>query len=134
MLLAGDRVLIAGLAGCNAGFRPGQMPHSSTGEARQAVEEEAQDRLIGTGAGQMKRDAGLQRDDAHGELHEAQPEGIELRDPPAGALRHEAAQRPQDPVSARVQQSGGTRWRSPSCTTSGPAARWRFHALMWFSA
>jgi hypothetical protein len=45
----------------------------------------------------MQRDAG-------GELQGAQTKGVELRHAPGGALRHEAAQRPQRPVGAGVQQ------------------------------
>jgi hypothetical protein len=40
----------------------------------------------------MLHDAGLQRDNTGGQLHQAQPQGVELRDAPGGVLWHQAAQ------------------------------------------
>src|SRR5215217_4929430 len=59
--------------------------------------------LSRTGAGQVQHDPALQRDDAGADLDQAQAQGVELRHPPGGALRHEAAQGPEQPVGAGVQ-------------------------------
>ena len=59
--------------------------------------------LVGIGAGQVQHDPGLQRDDAGGDLDQAQAEGVELGHAPGRALRHEAAQRPHQPIGAGVQ-------------------------------
>ena len=45
----------------------------------------------------------FQRDDAGGDLQQAQPQRVELGDAPGRARRHQAAQRPQQPVGAGVQ-------------------------------
>jgi len=66
----------------------------------------------------VQHDAGLQRDDASGQFHQPQPQRVELRDTPGGAPRHQAAQRPQQPIGAGVQYQaelvgGGAAARSP---------------------
>lgn len=71
-------VRIAGLVGSGWRSRSGRRPRCSAGEAWQAFEREAKDALVGTGAWQMQHDAGLQHNDAGGELHQAQPQGVEL--------------------------------------------------------
>lgn len=53
---------------------------------RQAFEREAQDGLVGAGGRQVQHDAGFQRDHPGGQLHQAQPQSVELCDPPSGAL------------------------------------------------
>lgn len=64
----------------------GHLPRGSTGEAGQAVENDAKDRLVRARGGQVQGDACLQVDDAHGELDEAQPQRVELcRIPPVSA-------------------------------------------------
>ena len=91
----------------------GRPPGCSAGEVGQAFDREAQDGLVGKGARQMQHDAGLQLDDAGGQLHQAQPQGVELRDTPGGMLGYQAAQRSHQPVGAGVQHQaelvgGGT--------------------------
>ena len=72
--------------------------------------------------------------DANGELDQAQAQGIELGDAPARASRHQRAQGPHQPVGAGMQKQaqlvGARRWQQEVRS----AARWVFHALMWFSA
>ncbi len=82
---------IADVAGCGVGCWTGASARCSAGEPREAFQHEAQDGLVGTGARQMKHDAGLRRDDAGGELQQAQPQRVELLDPPARALWHQVA-------------------------------------------
>jgi hypothetical protein len=100
---AGGRVRIAGLADCGSEGSAGHPPRRLADQARHALEGEAQDGLVRAGARQVQHDPGLQRDNASGELDHAQPERVELRDAPGGALRHEAAERPKQQVSSGVQ-------------------------------
>ena len=60
--------------------------------------------LIGGAARQMDFDLRLHLDDAGGDFHHAQPERIELGDPPGGGLGHQRPQAPQKPVGASVQE------------------------------
>lgn len=95
---------MAGLAVAAEGFGRGTLPWRSGDQTRQALQHQAQDRLVGTGAGQMQHHPGLQFDDAGGELHQAQAERVELRHAPGRALWHHAAQRPHEPIGAEVQE------------------------------
>ena len=60
----------------------GITPRLSGDETRQAVEQHGEDRLIGGAGRQVDLDLGFQFDDAGGEFDQAQPQGVELHDPP----------------------------------------------------
>ena len=72
----------------------GPMPRRSGDEARQAVEEDGEDRLIRSARRQMDLELGFQFDEAGGDFDQAQPQGVELHDAPSRTLRHDAAHRP----------------------------------------
>jgi len=100
----------AGL-GCRVGVvglletaRRGTLPRFSGDQAGQVVEGEVEDPLIGCTRRQMDLYLGFQLDDAGGDLDEAQSQGVELHDAPRGALWHHPAQRPQQPISAGVEE------------------------------
>lgn len=56
------------------------------------------------GGGQMKPDHGLHLDDAGGQLDQPQAQGVELGGSPRGALGHQAAQGPQQPVGSGMEK------------------------------
>ena len=60
----------------------GTPPRRSGDQTRQAVEGEADDRLIGCAGRQVDLNLGFHLDDAGGDLDQAQPERVELGDPP----------------------------------------------------
>src|SRR5260370_1818827 len=92
--------------GLKAGVgRRGTMPRFSGDQAWQAVEDDAEDRLIGGARRQVDLDLLFQFDDAGGDLDEAQPQSVELHDAPAPALWHQPAPPPQQPVATRVHQN-----------------------------
>jgi len=62
------------------------MPRFSGDQARQAVEDHANDRPIGGTRRQVDRDLLFQFDDAGGDLDKAQPQSVELHDAPAEPL------------------------------------------------
>jgi hypothetical protein len=70
---AGGGVLIARLEAAVAGSIGATPPRGSEDQTRQAFEREAQDGLVGTGAGQVDQHLGLPGDDAGGDLQQAQP-------------------------------------------------------------
>lgn len=82
----------------------GTPPRLSGQQARQAAEGEVPDRLIGNAGRQMDLDPGFHLDDAGGTFDQAQPEGVELGDPPGGAPRHQRPQAPEQPVGAGVEE------------------------------
>jgi hypothetical protein len=105
-----------GVAG--RGLGRGTPPRRSGDQARQAAEDEAEDRLIGRAGRQVDLDLGFHLDDAGGDLDQPQPERIELRNPPRGTPRHRSPQAPQEPVGTGVQEQpelvgGGLGTRSP---------------------
>jgi hypothetical protein len=63
-----------------------------------------EDVLIGSARRQVDLYLRFQLDDAGGDLDQAQSQGVELHDTPGGALGHQPAQRPQQPISAGVQE------------------------------
>ena len=63
-------------------------PRRSNDQAWQAAKDGSQDRRIGIRRWQMQPDLRLHLHHAHGDFDEPQPQSIELRHPPAGALRH----------------------------------------------
>jgi hypothetical protein len=60
--------------------------------AREPLEQQAHEGGCGTGARQVQGDAGLHLDDAGGDLHDAQAQGVELGAPPGRALRQGGTQ------------------------------------------
>ena len=67
--------------GLKAGVgRRGTVPRLSGDQVRQAVEDDAKDRLIGGARRQVDLDLLFQFDDAGGDLDEAQPQSVELHD------------------------------------------------------
>jgi len=52
----------------------------------------------------MQLDLGFEFDDAHGQLDQAQPQGVELDGAPGRAARHQRAQAPHQPVGGPVQE------------------------------
>ena len=100
----GDRQGEEALEVAGSGLGRGTQPRLSGDQARQAVEDEVPDRLIGRAAWQMDLDLGFHLDDASGGLDQAQPERVELGDPPGGGLGHQRPQAPQQPVGAGVQE------------------------------
>ena len=64
----------------------GHRARFSRDQARQAVEDDAKDRLIGGARRQVDLDLLFQFDDAGGDLDEAQPQSVELHDAPGRAL------------------------------------------------
>ena len=106
------------------------MPRFSGDQARQAVEDDAEDRLIGGARRQVDFDLLFQFDDTGGDLDEAQPQRVELHDTPGRAFGH----RPEEPVRSGVKKEAELVGRGLMAGGAGSAARWFFHALMWFSA
>src|ERR1700738_3131234 len=80
------------------------VPRFSGDQARQAVEDDAEDRLIGGARRQVDLDLLFQFDDAGGDFDEAQPQSVELHDAPSRAFGHQAAQRPEEPVGTGVKE------------------------------
>src|SRR6516164_9983024 len=80
------------------------MPRFSGDQARQAVEDDAKDRLIGGTRRQVDRDLLFQFDDAGGDLDKAQPQSVELYDAPGRAFGHQPAPRPEEPVGTGVKE------------------------------
>src|SRR5260370_15242783 len=91
--------------GLKAGVgRRGTMPRFSGDQAWQAVEDDAEARLIGGARGQGDLDRLFQFDDAGGDLDEAQPQGVELHDTPGRGFGHQPAHRPEEPVGTGVKE------------------------------
>src|SRR5260370_37164560 len=91
--------------GLKAGVgRRGTMPRFSGDQAWQAVEDAAEDRLIGGARRQVDLDLLVQFDDAGGDLDEAQPQSVELHDAPGRAFGHQPAHRPEEPVGTGVKE------------------------------
>src|SRR5512147_164578 len=105
-LAAGGRRLVCDWAGglARSGDDGGTRPRFSGDQPRQAAEDEVEDRLIGRAGRQMDLDLGFHLDDAGGDLDEAQPQRVELRDPPGRGPGHQGAQAPQQPIGAGVQE------------------------------
>jgi hypothetical protein len=80
------------------------VPRFSGDQARQAVEDDAKDRLIGGARRQVDLDPLFQFDDAGGDLDEAQPQSVELHDAPGRALGHQPAHRPEEPIGTSVKE------------------------------
>jgi hypothetical protein len=78
----------------NGGRWRGVTPQLSGDETRQAVEQHGEDGLIWGGDRQVDLDLGFQFDDAGGEFDQAQPQSVELHDPPHRVFGHDAAHRP----------------------------------------
>src|SRR6516225_258450 len=101
-LVGRDRV---GAGGCRKGSRRrGITPRLSGDQTRQAVEERGEDRLLGGARRQVDLDLGFQLDDAGGEFDQTQSQGVELHDAPDRAFGHDASHRPQQPISAGMQE------------------------------
>ena len=66
----------------NGGRLRGITPRLSGDQTRQALEQHGEDRLIRGAGRQVDLDLGFQFDDAGGEFDQAQPQGVELHDPP----------------------------------------------------
>jgi len=80
------------------------MPRFSGDQARHAVEDDAEDRLIGGARRQVDFDLLFQFDDARGDLDEAQPQSVELHNTPGRAFGHQPAHRPEEPVGTGVKE------------------------------
>lgn len=80
------------------------MPRRLSDEARYSSQDNAQDRLVRAGRGQMQADLGFHFDDANGDLDEAQTQGVELGEPEARTPGHGGAQPPHQPVRSGVQE------------------------------
>jgi hypothetical protein len=80
------------------------MPRFSGDQARQAVENDAEDRLIGGARRQVDLDLLFQFDYAGGDLDEAQPQSVELHNTPGRAFGHQPAHRPEEPVGTGVKK------------------------------
>src|SRR5438270_3238310 len=80
------------------------MSRFSGDQARQAVENDAEDRLIGGARRQVDLDLLFQFDDAGGDFDEAQPQSVELHDAPSRAFGHQPAHRPEEPVGTGVKE------------------------------
>src|SRR6266478_1721719 len=80
------------------------MPRFSDDQARQAVEDDAEDRLIGGPRRQVDFDLLFQFDDTGGDFDEAQPQRVELHDAPSRAFGHQPAHRPEEPVGTGVKE------------------------------
>ena len=80
------------------------MPRFSGDQARQAVEDDAEDRPIAGARRQVDFDLLFQFDDAGGDLDEAQPQRVELHDTPGRAFGHQPAHRPEEPVRSGVKK------------------------------
>src|SRR5215471_15285181 len=72
----------------------GRRPRTSGDQARQTIEEQGKDPVVGSARRQVDLELGFQLDDAGGEFDEAQPQGVELYDSPRRAFGHETAHRP----------------------------------------
>ena len=72
------------------------MPRRSRHEARYSPQDNALDRLIRAGRGQMQADLGFHFNDADGDLDEAQAQSVELGEPEARTSGHGGAH-PRDP-------------------------------------
>ena len=87
------------------GFAGGRRrPRRSGDEARCPPKDNAEDRLIRAGGGQVQADLGLHLDDAGDDLDEAQTQGVELGDSKARSLGHGGAQPPHQPLCSGVQE------------------------------
>jgi len=80
------------------------MSRFSGDQARQAVEDDAKDRLIGRARRQVDLDLLFQFDDAGGDFDEAQPQSVELHDAPGRAFGHQSVHRPEEPVGTGVKK------------------------------
>lgn len=94
----GLRVAVAGL------FFGASAPRRLCHEPRDAIEDDAQDALVGAGCRQVQADLRLHLDHPRGDLDEAQTQRVELGDGKARALRHRGAQAPHHPVGAGMQE------------------------------
>src|SRR5437868_11712996 len=74
--------------------RRGTMPRFSGGQARQAAEDDAKDRLIGGARWQVDLDPLFQFDDTGGDLDEAQSQSVELHNASGRGFGHQPAHRP----------------------------------------
>ena len=79
------------------------MPGRLSDEARYSPQDNAQDRLVRAGRGQMQADLGFHFDDADGDLDEAQTQGVKLGGSEARTPGHGGAQPPHQPVRSGVQ-------------------------------
>ncbi len=112
----------------SAGSFRGVCAPSLCREPRNAIEDDAQDALVGAGCRQVQADLRLHLDHPRSDLDEAQTQRVELGDGKAGAFRHRSAQAPHEPVGAGMQEQPELVGRR----TFG--ARCVFQDLMWFSA
>jgi len=95
----------AGFAGCGRRVWFGACaPRRLCHEPRNAIEDNAQDALVGAGCRHVQADLRLHLDHPRGDLDEAQSQRVELGDGKARALRHRGAQAPHQPVGAGVQE------------------------------
>jgi hypothetical protein len=100
--------------------------------ARQAFQQESDERCGWASGRQVNGDPGFQLDDAGGDLDQAEAQGVELGMAPGRPGRQCSTQRPHQPSCAGVQEEpelvGGSGAGRPIGSQVG------FHALMWFSA
>ena len=78
--------------------RWGTLPRLLSKQARQAVEGEVEDRLIGGARRQVDLDLLFEFDDAGGDLDQAQADRVELYGAPGRALGQGRLERPNQPV------------------------------------
>jgi hypothetical protein len=85
-------------------WRRGTVPRLSGDQARQAVEDDAEDRLIGGARRQVDLDLLFQFDDAGGDFDETQSQSVELHDAPGRSFGHQPAHRPQKPIGTGAKE------------------------------
>ena len=87
-------------------MRTGTPPGGSgeQSEPCQALDAEAQDRLIRAGGGQADPDALLEFIDAGGDLDQAQADRVELYGAPGRALGQGRLERPEQPIRRGMQE------------------------------
>ena len=88
---------------------------------RQAAKGEIDDRLIWGAGRQVDLDLRLHLDDARGDLHQAEPQGVELGHPPARAFWSHQSQAPQQPIGPGMEKQAELVGRRPRAR--GPVSR-----------
>lgn len=122
-----------GFAGCGRRVRFGGLPPSLCRELRDAIEDDAQDALVGARCRQVQTDLRFHLDHPRSDFDEAQSQRVELGDGKARAPRHRGPQAPHQPVSTGMQESRN--WLAVALVQDvRSAARCVFQDLMWFSA
>src|SRR3954452_22254026 len=101
-------------------MRTGTLPWGSgeQAEARQALDAEAQDRLIRAGSGQADPDTLLEFIDTGSDLDQAQADGVELGGAPGRPLGQGRLECPDQPVRRGVQEQAELIGRRPAARST----------------